>query len=163
MADVYAPTFQPHRDPPYSIQFRLLYWRVGHAPRLVAYPGLFSDFDEVADLRWSPDGRRFAFLGGSTAFDTGGPIIGVLCCVDAVTGHFFFGPGGVGRFVWAGPGRLRYVVTEVVPDPRHPHGLNGVFALKGSGYWSGDVTDPDYEDPIWLRGKARLRGRLWPW
>ncbi|MBV9852074.1 MAG: hypothetical protein JO250_20605 [Armatimonadetes bacterium] len=115
----------------------------------------------MADIRWSPDGRRFAFLGGSTGFDSGGPIRGALCCVDAVTGRFFFGPGGVGRYRWVGPQRLRYVVTDAVPDPRHPQ--NGGLAPWSPRYWTGSATDRIWEDPAWLRGKARLHGQLWPW
>ena len=141
-------------------RFRLLYWRVGHRLRLAPYPKLFADFDAVADLRWSPDDRCFAFLGGNTEFDSGGPIIGTLCCVNATTGHYFFGPSNVGRFRWVSGDHLRYVPTYRTPDRRHSH---SVYTLKPSRTWSGTVTDRVWEDPAWQRDKIHLLGRRWPW
>lgn len=172
----YSPSWsQDHRSfaivignlyahPRYRGQFRLLYWRAGHAVRLVTHPGLFADFDEAINMRWSPDGRRFAFLGGSTAFDSGGPYSGCLCCVDAVTGHFFFGPSEVGHYRWVDARRMRYLATRLVRDksPNHADDILTHVAERPH-YWTGNITYKNWEALEWLRGKVRLHGRLWPW
>lgn len=151
-------------QPSYSGQFRLLYWRAGSAVCLVTHPALFEDFDEVINLRWSPDGRRFAFLGGSTAFDSGGPYTGSLCCVDAVTGHFFFGPNDVDHYRWVGSRRLKYVAIKNLPNPKpRPPGKGFVSAVERPRDWTGSVAGQEWEDPVWLRGKVRLHGRRRPW
>jgi hypothetical protein len=124
--------------PSYLGQFRLLYWRVGSPIRLVGHPEKLADFDDLINLRWSPDGRRFAFLGGSTDFESGGPYIGTLCCVDAVTGDFAVGPVEVGSYCWQGSRRLRYVPVDYTLTRKPPY-ANGEYVrvTERPRFWSG--------------------------
>jgi prepilin-type N-terminal cleavage/methylation domain-containing protein len=151
-----------------NIFMRLLYWREGHDVQLVKYPNLFIDFDDVINLRWSPDGRRFAFIGGSTVFEAGGPYWGSLGCVNAVNGYFYFGPLSVGRYCWIDSQRIRYIARNYTPKTyRDPKTHQEVFDLIGHWerprYWTGSYTFAEWKDPDWLRGKIRLHGRRWPW
>lgn len=120
-------------------QFRLLVWRAGSPVRLLGHPEKFADFDALTNLRWSHDGRRFAFLGGSTAFESGGPYIGTLCCVDAMTGRFAIGPSEVGSYQWQGSRRLLYVPVNYVRDRKHTNG-EYVRVTERPRYWSGSAS-----------------------
>lgn len=134
----------------YNGQFRLLYWRAGESVRLVRHPELFKDFDEIGtDITWSPDNRRFAFRAGGMATP-----YGTLCCVDAKTGRFFFGPASVETYHWLGARRLRYIVMEIQPSHKfNPDGTFGYWVRRRPRYWSGSVTSPEWSsawaDPTW--------------